>query len=72
MNIAAPVLARVRRLAEQRSETLEAVVFDLLVKALELEEAQAQPVRNGVPLFPAHPHAAADLELVNRLRDSDR
>jgi len=71
LNIDDPVLARVRRLAHQRGETLGAVVSDLLVKALDLEEAHARPVRNGVPLYPAHASATADLELVNRLRDED-
>ena len=53
LNIAEPVLALVRRLARQRGETVGAVVSDLLVKALQMEEAPAQRVRNGVPLFPA-------------------
>lgn len=67
LNISAEAMARVRQLAEQRGDTLGAVVSELLLKALEPEETP--PVRNGVPLYPAHPYETADLDLVNRLRD---
>lgn len=62
-------MAKVRQLSEQRGATLGAVVSELLLKALQPDEAP--PVRNGVPLYPAHASATADLELVNRLRDAD-
>ena len=69
LNISAEAMARVRQLAEQRDATLGAVVSELVLKALEPDEAPA--VRNGVPLFPAHPHPTADLDLVNQLRDEE-
>ncbi|MDE0024200.1 MAG: hypothetical protein OXP69_07275 [Spirochaetaceae bacterium] len=69
MNISAEAMAKVRQLSEQRGATLGAVVSELLLKALQPDEAP--PVRNGVPLYPAHASATADLELVNRLRDAD-
>ena len=69
LNISAEAMVKVRQLAEQRRATLGAVVSDLLLKALEPDEAPE--VRNRVPLYPAHASATADLELVNRLRDED-
>ena len=69
LNISAEAMARVRQLAEQRGATLGAVVSELLLKALQPEDSPS--VRNGVPLYPAHASATADLELVNRLRDED-
>ena len=69
LNISAEAMAKVRQLAKQRGATLGAVVSELLLKALEPDEATE--VRNGVPLYPAHGSATADLELVNRLRDDD-
>jgi hypothetical protein len=63
-------MARVRQLAEQRGATLGAIVSELVLKAFQPDEVP--PVRNGVPLFPAHQHETADLELVNKLRDDDR
>ena len=67
LNISAEAMAKVRQLAEQRGATLGAVVSELLLKALQPEEAP--PVRNGVPLYPAHPYETADMDLVNLLRD---
>jgi hypothetical protein len=69
LNISSEAMAMVRQLAEQRGATLGAVVSELVLKALDPDEAPA--VRNGVPLFPAHPHATADLDLVNQLRDEE-
>ena len=67
LNISAEAMAKVRQLAEQRGATLGAVVSELVIKALEPNEGAT--VRNGVPLFPVHPHETADLDLVNQLRD---
>ena len=69
LNISVEAMARVRQLAEQRGATLGAVVSELVLKALHPDEAP--PVRNGVPLFPAHRHETADLDLVNQLRDEE-
>jgi hypothetical protein len=69
LNISVEAMARVRQLAEQRGATLGAVVSELVLKALQPDEAP--PVRNGVPLFPAHQHETADLDLVNQLRDEE-
>ena len=69
LNISAEAMAKVRQLADQRGATLGAVVSELLLKALQPEDPPA--VRNGVPLFPAHLHETANLDLVNRLRDAD-
>ena len=69
LNISPEALARVRQLAQQRGATLGAVVSELVLKALEPDEGPA--VRNGVPLFPVHPHETADMEIVNQLRDEE-
>ena len=74
LNLSDEALVKVRQLAQQRRKTLGAVASELILRALEPEEAPA--VRNGVPLFAAHPGATEegappDLELVNRLRDQD-
>ena len=69
LNISAEAMAKVRLLADQRGATLGAVVSELLLKAL--QPGEPPPVRNGVPLYPAHRHETADLDLVNRLRDDD-
>lgn len=74
LNLSAEALARVRQLAQQRRKTLGAIASELILQALEPEEAPE--VRNGVPLFPeredhGHEGAAPDLHLVNRLRDQE-
>ena len=69
LNISAEAMAKVRQLAKQRGATLGAVVSELVLKALQPEDSPS--VQNGVPRYPAHPSATADLELVNRLRDQD-
>lgn len=74
LNLSAEALTRVRQLAQQRGKTLGAVASELILQALEPEEAP--PVRNGVPVFPAtgvstREDAAPDVRLVNRLRDEE-
>ena len=69
LNISAEAMARVRQLAEQRGATLGSIVSELVLKALQPDEAPT--VRNGVPLFPVHQTETADLGLVNQLRDED-
>ncbi len=74
LNLSTEALARVRQLARQRHKTLGAIASELILRALEPEEAPA--IRNGVPVFAAQPDAAGegarpDLDLVNRLRDQD-
>ena len=69
LNISPEAMAKVRQLAEQRAATLGAVISDLVLEALEPD--QAPPVRNGVPLFRAHQHETADLDLVNQLGDEE-
>ena len=75
LNLSTEALAKVRQLAQQRRTTLGAVASELILKALEPNEAPR--IRNGVPLFPAHSEAkdqstAPDLELVNRLREQEQ
>ncbi|MYD72275.1 MAG: hypothetical protein F4W89_16250 [Acidobacteria bacterium] len=74
LNLSAQALANVRQLAQQRGKTLGAVASELILKALEPEDAPE--TRNGVPLFSAaggagdgDREAVPDIELVNRLRD---
>ena len=74
LNLSTEALAKVRQLAQQRHKTLGAIASELILRALEPEEAPA--IRNGVPVFAARPDvtdegASPDLELVNRLRDQD-
>lgn len=74
LNLSAEALARVRQLAQQRGKTLGTVASELILQALEPEEAP--PVRNGVPVFAAagggaREDAAPDVRLVNRLRDEE-
>ena len=74
LNLSAEALARVRQLAQQRGKTLGTVASELILQALEPEEAP--PVRNGVPVFAAagggaRDDAAPDVRLVNRLRDEE-
>ncbi len=74
LNLSAEALARVRQLAQQRRKTLGAIASELILQALEPEEAL--DVRNGVPLFPVRAGhgqegVAPDLDLVNRLRDQE-
>ena len=64
LRISAEAMARVRRLARQRGATPGEIASELILQAL-------PPVRNGVPLFPAHDGESPDLDLVNRLRDTD-
>ena len=68
-NISAEAMAKLRRIAKQRGASLGAVVSELVLKAPQPDGAP--PVRNGVPLFPAHRSETANLDLVNRLRDQD-
>ena len=60
-----PVNQRLKKLPSVRLKSLH----ELVLKALQPEEAP--PVRNGVPLFAAHQHETADLDLVNQLRDEE-
>ncbi len=69
LTISAKAMDRVRRLARQRGATPGEIASELILKAAPPPEAA--PIRNGVPLFPAHDGEAPDLELVNRLRDVD-
>ena len=74
LNLSTEALAKVRQLAQQRRKTLGAIASELILQALEPQEAPE--VRNGVPLFPVHggpghEAAAPDLDLVNRLRDQE-
>ena len=74
LNLSAEALAKVRQLAQQRRKTLGAIASELILQALEPEEAPA--VRNGVPIFPSsgsfpRADAAPDVRLVNRLRDEE-
>ena len=69
LNISAAAMAKLRRIAKQRGASLGSVVSELVLEAPQPDGAA--PVRNGVPLYPAHPHDTADLDLVNRLRDQD-
>ena len=69
LNISAEAMTKVQHLAKQRGASLGAVVSELVLKAPWPDGPP--PVRNGVPLFPAHRSATADLDLVNRLRDQD-
>ena len=74
LNLSTEALAKVRQLAQQRHQTLGAIASELILLALEPEEAPT--IRNGVPVFAAQPDATGegappDLELVNRLRDQD-
>ena len=74
LNLSAEALARVRQLAQQRGKTLGTVASELILQALEPEEAP--PVRNGVPIFAAdgagaREDAVPDVRLVNRLRDEE-
>lgn len=69
LTVSAKAMARVRQLARQRGATPDEIASELILKALPPPEAP--PVRNGVPLFPAHDGNAPGLELVNRLRDVD-
>lgn len=74
LNLSTEALAKVRQLAQQRRKTLGAVASELILQALEPQEAPE--VRNGVPLFPVHDGSghepeAPDLDLVNRLRDQE-
>ena len=68
LRISAEAMARVRRLARQRGATPGEIASELILQAL---PPGAPPVRNGVPLFPAHDGESPDLDLVNRLRDTD-
>ena len=67
LRISAEAMARVRRLADQRGVTPGEIASELILQTLPPE---GPPVRNGVPLFPAHDGESPDLELVNRLRDA--
>ena len=74
LNLSTEALAKVRQLARQRHKTLGAIASELILRALEPEEAPA--IRNGVPVFAAQQDATdegapPDVELVNRLRDQD-
>ena len=72
LNLSTEAVAKLRRLARQRRETLGAVASELILRALEPRTVLA--VRNGVPLFAADvpdEGVSPDLELVNRLRDRD-
>ena len=69
LNLSAEALAKVRQLAQQRRRTLGEVASELILKALQPESGPA--VRNGVPIFPAQEGTAADVHLVNRLRDQE-
>ena len=69
LNISAAAMARLRQLALQRGVTLGEIASELILTARQPEEAP--PVRNGVPLFPSRDGEAADLRLVNTLRDAD-
>lgn len=74
LNLSAEALSRVRQLAQQRRKTLGAIASELILQALEPDEAPE--VRNGVPLFPVraghgHEEGVPDLDLVNRLRDQE-
>ena len=69
LNISAEAMARVRQLALRRGGTLGEIASELILTARQPEEAP--PVRNGVPLFPSRDSEAADLGLVNTLRDTD-
>ena len=69
LTISAKAMARVRRLARRRGATPGEIASELILKAPAPPEAA--PIRNGVPLFPAHDGEAPDLELVNRLRDME-
>lgn len=61
------VLAKIRLLSRQRSQSLGRVASELLAAALEPKEPPRP--RNGVPVFPSGTGPSPDLELVNRLRD---
>lgn len=72
LNLDPQAIAMVRLLAAQRQQTLGAIASELILKALEPEEAPE--IRNGVPLLPRKGRPGKndrrpDLELVNRLRD---
>jgi hypothetical protein len=69
LNISAEAMAKLRRIAKQRGASRGSVVSELVLKAPQPDGPP--PVRNGVPLFPAHRLETADLDLVNRLRDQD-
>ena len=74
LNLAPEAAAKVRQLAEQRSQTLGAIASELILLALEPKEAPR--VRNGVPIFNervpgAEARPATTLELVNGLRDEE-
>ena len=62
------VLLAVKQLSRQRHETAGRLMSELVRKALRTKVKGRE--RNGVPLFPASPHAGGiTMELVNRLRD---
>ena len=74
LNLDAEVLAKVRSLAKQRSQTMGAVASELILRASELEKVPC--ARSSAPLLPADPHpvrerSRPDIELVNRLRDDE-
>ena len=73
LNLAPEAAAKVRQLAEQRSQTLGAIASELILRALEPKEVST--VRNGMPLLPIEgrdrERPRPDLDLVNRLRDEE-
>ena len=69
LNLSPDALAKMRQLAQQRRRTLGEVASELILKALQPEQAPA--VRNGVPVFAEQAGPAPDLDLVNRLRDQE-
>lgn len=74
LNLSNEALTKVRQLAQQRCETIGAVVSELIIRALEPEDTPM--IRNGVPIFPMdegtdYEGAVPDLAVVNRLRDPE-
>jgi hypothetical protein len=67
LDIDPQVLAKIRLLSRQRSQSLGRVASELLAAAMEPKETPRS--RNGVPVFPAASGLSPDMELVNRLRD---
>ena len=69
MKLSPEALAKIRRIAQQRGSTLGEVASELILQALQPEEAPT--VRNGGWISPEHDGPAPDLHLVNRLRDQE-
>ena len=74
LNLSNEALTKVRQLAQQRCETIGAVVSELILRAREPESAPT--VRNGASIFPMdietdYEGALPDLAVVNRLRDPE-